>query len=110
MSDVLSRLLEPSEETADGSPTVADPFMETSCPLLHALLSLTSWKGEKRQPATLILFAEDGRYKVTLNDRQSQRVSFVTLDTTEGMLEYIDRLLADDGLEWRKAKGQRYQR
>lgn len=110
MSDALSRVLDPSPDSADGSPTVSDSFMEQSCPLLHALLSLTSWKGEKRQPATLILFAEDGRYKVTVNDRQSARVAFVTLDTTEGMLEYLDRLLADDGLEWRKSKGQRYQR
>jgi len=110
MDPRLSKLLEPSADSADGSPTVTDPFMEQSAPLLHALLTLTSWKGDKRTPATLILFAEDGRYKVTVNDRQSARVAFVTLDSTEGMLEYLESLLADDGLEWRKAKGQRYQR
>lgn len=110
MAITVDSLMEPSENGAEGSATVTDSYMEQCCPLLHALLSLAVWKGERRKPATLILFAEDGRYKVTVNDRERQRVAFVTLDGCEDFLSAIEAHIRSDGLEWRQAKGQRYQR
>lgn len=62
--------------------------------------------GSARTTASLLLFYETGLFKVCLNDRACERTGWATGPTPEQALSSLDKMLASDGLEWRKAKAQ----
>jgi len=76
-----------------GAPTVAQ-FMAADC-----------WPdGEVRERATLIVFVEDGAFKVCLSEKNMQATLWATSATFAGLLEALEDRLTADAPDWRKAK------
>jgi len=79
-----------------------DSLLPRRAPLLHLFLTDDKWDdGAPRVAGTILLFAEGGRYKACLNDRDGGRSVFVSGDSVEAILDALEAGLADDNLEWR---------
>ena len=104
MSFDLAKLMEKQAESNGDETYAPDPYLDSQCPILSALMSMASYKGVKRQCATLILFCEEGRSKVLVNDKHREKVGVVTIESLEGVFETIEMALRDNKIDWRKAK------
>jgi len=60
--------------------------------------------GSGRRTATLLLFCEEGLWKLCLSDRDLSRTGWSAGPTIEGALSSMEAALAADAMEWRKAK------
>lgn len=76
-------------------------------PVLRDFLTLTGVGGANRKTGTLLVFAEDGKWKSCLNDRDGGNYCFASADTVEGLLEALDKGLRSGVLDWRASKGKR---
>lgn len=71
-------------------------------PLLLEFLTRSLWgEGDFRKPGSIILFAEDGQFKVCLNDKDADGIAFVSKTTIKGVLEAAEKGLREDTLDWR---------
>ena len=61
--------------------------------------------GAPRATSTLLIFAEEGRLKGCLNDREEERSTWAVSDSFEGILACLDGRLRDGTAEWRKSGG-----
>lgn len=75
-------------------------------PALYEWLTLNVDQGQPLETATLLIFAEDGQWKACVHDRESSRVCFRSCDTFQGLLDAVERSLADGTADWRE-KGQK---
>jgi len=70
-----------------------------------ALLEFTTsraWPdGSLRQSGTLLLFADEGRLKVCLSDRDQGLVAFVTGDGVLSLLDAAEQMLREGDGDWR---------
>lgn len=81
-----------------------DPPFAKAYPALAEFLSLEEWEaGVERERGTITLFWEDGLFKASINNRDSQEVAFVTKGTHKTLLEAIEKGLATDSLDWRQS-------
>jgi len=88
-----------------GAVAAGDPGFVSKCPSVWAYLHSTVWEdGSPREPATLILLVDLGRWKVCLSDRANNRVAWLSADTLGGLLEGLEAGLVEDKLDWRRAK------
>lgn len=76
-------------------------------PALAEFLTVTQVDGQKREPASLILFVEDGWPKICLSDRQLGRVCFHTDQTFLGCLEGLEANLEAGQVDWRAKRGKK---
>jgi hypothetical protein len=60
--------------------------------------------GSSRVTASLLIFAEDGLFKVCLNDRDCMRSAWATGRTPEAALDALDAALRSDRVEWRTSR------
>lgn len=90
-----------------GNRAAIDVSFRAGQPVLHDYLTITGLGGAQRVTGTLLLFAEDGKWKACINDRDGGFVAFLTSDTVAGLLEAIDKGLAKGSLDWRKSKSRR---
>lgn len=75
-------------------------------PCLHEWMTLVRWEdGSPRQTTTLTLFAEDGRWKACISDREEARVAFVSGWTWEEALRACEEGLLGSSLDWRSKGG-----
>lgn len=75
-------------------------------PTLTDYLTCEAWEdGTPRVPATVMLFAQDGRWKVCINDKAMSRVAFIAGLTPESALQAAEDGLASDDLDWRTVDG-----
>lgn len=75
--------------------------------MLVAHLIETEWDdGEARQTSTLLLFAEEGRWKGMINDRDAGAVAFVSGDCLRAVLASIEKGLDGGNLDWRPTKSK----
>lgn len=81
-----------------------DAEMAQAFPALYELLCHAKRDGRYRASARLSLFADEGRLKASIWDPDTSSVWFVTLDSFQGALEAIERLLQAGGGEWRVRK------
>lgn len=102
----LGKLLEKQAEGNGEETYEPDPYLDSQCPILSALMSMTHFKGVKRDTATLIVFCEEGRSKVLINDKHRGKVGVMTIESLEGLFETIEAGLRDSKIDWRKAKKQ----
>jgi hypothetical protein len=88
------------------SPSVdGEQVCRMGLPTLTDFLLLGSWPdGARRLLGTASLFWEDGLYKLWLNDKDGQRCCCVSGGTLEGLFLTADSRLAEDTLEWRRAR------
>lgn len=73
-------------------------------PVLHDFLTLQGCEGKARKVGSVSLFAEDGKWKAALNDRDGGLVAFCSADSFAGLLEALDRGLKSGSLDWRDSK------
>lgn len=81
----------------------ADPFLR-QYPALVEYLDLDRFDdGRPRATSTLLVFVDAGVLKACLNDRQMGEVAFVSAASFEGLLEALEKGLAEGSLDWRQA-------
>lgn len=91
-----------SEDQVSQMRLCADSEWCEAYPLLWEHLVETRWEdGSTRETSTLLLFAEDGRWKGCLNDRAEARSVFLAALTPEGVFEALEAGLRSEGLDWR---------
>lgn len=61
--------------------------------------------GTPRRTSTVTLFFAEGSVKLSLNDRDLDRVAFVTSTTIEGCLGILESKLKESSIEWRASQG-----
>ena len=86
----------------DNGVFVADPSecMEWAA-LLEFLVAERYEDGTPRVTGTLLVFADEGRLKACLCDRDQQLVGFVTGTLLLGLLRDVETVLRDDRVDWR---------
>jgi len=82
----------------------ADPAFRLDYPVFWEWLTATSVCGRPRKTGTFLLFAEEGRLKAALNDREGLVVAFASSDTFLGLLETVNEGLQTGRLDWRPGK------
>lgn len=73
-------------------------------PTLHDFLTLTGWGGKGREAGSVTLFAQDGKFKAVVNDKDGGNIAFVSGDSVAGLLEAMDKGLKGGHLDWRANK------
>ena len=96
-----------SKKAVQGSsPCESDPVFAKKYPALSEFLSLTEWEpGVPRERGTFTVFFEDGSFKASLSDRDSEQVAFVSKKTFQGILDALEGGLVKDTLDWRQWRG-----
>lgn len=96
-----------SDVTREERPSVpSDHDLQERCPVLFDYLTSLAYEdGTQRQTASLIAFVEEGQFKVCLNDRDTDRVLFVSGDTLQETLDVLEAVINDDRPPWRESKG-----
>ncbi len=74
-------------------------------PVLWEHLTATSYEdGGNRQPSSLLLFVEDGKCKLCLNDRDASRTGWITGATVEEALIAMELALGAGRMDWRASR------
>lgn len=80
-----------------------DSDLASRCPFLNLFLTATvDDDGKPRKGATLMFFAEDGRFRAVLHERQLSLSLWRDADSLQGCLEGLEAALAGGRAEWRK--------
>lgn len=85
----------------------SDPSFAARYPILHDWMTLTGVSGADRDVGTLLLFAQDGKFKACLNDKERSLVAFVSAEGVEALLEACNTGLKNGQLDWREQKYKR---
>jgi hypothetical protein len=93
-------------KSKDGGADPDDPKYAKRYPTLWEYLSKGHWPdGEVRKRSSLVVFAEDGKLKGCLSERESELSLWASGSTLEGLLEALEARLTEPDPEWRaKAK------
>jgi hypothetical protein len=87
-----------------------DTALAADCPALACYLGSDVWEdGEVRQRSTLIVFYEEGQYKVCLSDKDTNMTLWAASKSFLGVLEALEGRLTEATPDWRKQrpKGKR---
>lgn len=82
----------------------SDPSFEGDYPALYDFLTLALMEGKARELGTLTVFCQDGRFKGSLQDKETKHYCFVSSDTFLGLLEAMEGALVNAEHEWRESK------
>jgi len=82
----------------------SDPEFKRKWPTLSDFLTLTGWSGKQRKSGTMLLFAEDGKWKACINDRDGGYYAFLSADSFLGLLDASEASLKGGGLDWRLSR------
>lgn len=97
----LQQLLSNSSSKPN-APAAADPGFEARCPMLFSLLTdQTAVKGTPRRVATLSIFAADGVWKASLNERGTSMQLWASCDEMAGLVDALEILLGEDPIPWK---------
>ena len=107
MSKNLANYLKKRKDGSTNGRAAVDEYLEGQCPLLHDMLTVTQLDGKPRRTSSLNIFAEDGRIKGSLQDRQECLVAFITFDSLEDVFHQLETALKEEKLEWRPMKRNR---
>lgn len=79
-----------------------DVVLSRSHPRLHDHLTVVKWDdGQPREPSTMMILCEQGRWKACLNDRAESRSAWVSADAFSTLLDVLEAGLESDKLDWR---------
>jgi len=105
VAQFVSRVVNHQEKKAHAVSEVGALWV-ASHPALWEYLTLDSYEdGAPREVSMLLLFAEDGRFKAALQDRQEGRSLWSTAESIEGALMSLEAMLQSGMGEWRQMKG-----
>lgn len=89
---------------AKGGVAAEDVELEGRCPLLFSLLTCTSpEKGRTRRVCTMSVFAADGVWKASLNERDRELVLWASSDALASLPDALEAQLALDPIPWRSS-------
>ena len=113
-AQTAGRIVVPDASTADNAylprpveGQVAEYLFESDgfrqmCPRLYTLLAKQIVNGKKREVATIRFFADGGRLKAAIHDRETSQTWWTTLEAKlDPCVELEASLIAQSG-EWRK--------
>jgi len=94
----------PTEAVApSGAKPLSDEVFEGFYPKLFAHLTELQWDdGKPRKTSTLMVMAENGRWKSFLHDRDAKRGFWMTSESWEWLLEQLEAGIESSSTEWRK--------
>jgi len=73
--------------------------------LLVGWLTETSWDdGTSREPGSLLVFAQDHRWKAMITDKDGGNIAFVTAEDFLGLLRALEKGLRENSLDWRESR------
>jgi hypothetical protein len=78
-----------------------DPVFLRRCPALHEFLTLTAVDGVARATSSISLFADGGRWKASLADKDAEASLYVTADSVDGLLDALEEAAKDPDADWR---------
>ena len=73
-------------------------------PGLSEYMATVTHRGKPRDLATITLFAESGKLKVCLNDKDTDRVLFRSGDTLEEAMDALEEACRSDRADWRQSR------
>lgn len=95
------------EGTGRAGAAAADAEFESMFPALHEWLTLTLDENSRPiETLTVLLFAEEGRFKACLRDRQGKAVCFLSGATMLDLANAIEGVLSSGGGDWRAERPQ----
>lgn len=103
MASALSQLYKRMEGKVVGK-TASDPSFEGDYPGVYDFLALVELEGKSREPGTITLMCQDGRFKASMQDKETKHYCFVSADTFMGLLEAMEGALTNPEHEWRESK------
>ena len=93
------------EQNGNGPPRAAcDEFVAEHAPVFHEFFTATTWKEVERKMPSLTIWTEDGRFKISLSNKQTGMVAFWTLHSLENIWQELDRAIQSGNLEWKVSK------
>jgi len=96
-----------SDRGSQGFLAARDPDFKRQWPTLSDFLTLTGWSGKQRKSGTLLLFAEEGKWKACVNDRDGGYYAFLSSESFLGLLGALEDSLKGGGLDWRQSRSGR---
>jgi len=87
-----------------GFKAATDAEFTRKWPTLSDFLTLTGWAGKQRKSGTILLFAEDGKWKSCVNDRDGGHYAFLSADSFWALLDALEASLKGGGLDWRLSR------
>lgn len=105
--ELLMKFIQKSNDLPSGKSglAAADSQLNDRCPATHEWLAEQEWEpGKPRRTGTMMVFAEQGRWKACLHDRDQKRTCFVSAMTLTALLEAVEDVLANGGGDWRRDK------
>lgn len=102
----VHRMLQNKPPRRGGEDTEADAAPEAITelfPQLWAFLTSTKWEdGTPRQPSTVSIFMQAGRWTACLTEKNWDLILFATSDRLEDVWESLDARLSDPKADWRQ--------
>lgn len=83
-----------------------DTTLQRTHPALCEYLTSMVCDGKSRFTATLLVFAENGRFKACLSDRETDCSFFRSSESFQGLLDAVEASLRQGDADWRP-KSQR---
>lgn len=101
----LPAFISPGHSSAPGSILAAHDadFVSRYRPL-HDFLTLQGIGGKARRTGTVLVFAEDGKWKACVTDRDGGFYAFASNSDLQGLLISVDQGLRAGTLDWRASK------
>jgi len=104
MMDWMNQFREGIVQSSKGVAAVDEKFAK-SYPRLFDLLTVTTWgEGEVRTPSSLLLFCEDGAFKMCITERDLGYTLWSTGQTFLEALQTLEKRLNAPTVEWRKQR------
>ena len=85
----------------------ADSVFRDDYPTLYEFLTLGGYLGKQRKTGTVLIFAEDSKWKACLNDREGGRYAFMSAEGVAPLLRACDEALEAGKVDWRESKNKR---
>lgn len=98
----------PPLETAPSGAAVPlnDEGFVKKYPLIYEHLTEVKWDdGTAREPSTMSIFVEEGRFKAALNDKATRRSLYVSGERFQDALGALEKALGSQTPDWRVWKG-----
>jgi len=96
-----------SSDTVGREFAASDPTMQLLYPAIADYLTRRLVDGKIIDTATLLLFAEEGQFKLCLSDRDGGVVVFRAGKTVEEALGSLESCLIDGSADWREKRPQK---
>ena len=103
----MAQFVKRAEQARDAAKTgerASDAAFRARYPALYEWLSLDQYDdGQPRETATLLVFLDDGAFKVCLNDRDQGRSLWATGGSFDASLQALEAFLATGEGDWRSS-------